>query len=254
MNLQVFTYQHNARIRVIMRDGAPWWVAQDVAFLLGYRDAHNAMRILFDDEKDTHKVSTPGGEQNMTIVSESGLFALILRSNRPEAQTFRKWVTSEVLPEIRRTGAYQSSGLQEIPKSYSEALRALADEVEEKSQLQLANSEMKPKAAFYDAVIQSPTTFDMNTAAKILNFPGYGRTKLFQFLREKKVLMRDNLPYQEHIEAGRFEVSEREFYIEGEVNISRKTVVTQKGLDYIRKLLLKERLRQSEESVFEQVR
>lgn len=237
-----------------MRDGAPWWVAQDVAFILGYREANKASRLLDEDEKGTHKVVTPGGVQEMIIINEPGLYSLILRSNRPEAKLFKKWVTSEVLPEIRRTGGYQAAGLQEIPKSYSEALRALADEVEQKSQLQVANSEMKPKAAFYDAVIQSPTTFDMNTAAKILNYPGYGRTKLFQFLRDKKVLMKNNLPYQEHIEAGRFEVSEREFYIEGEVNISRKTVVTQKGLDYIRKLLIKDRLRQSEESVFEQVR
>ena len=86
--------------------GEPLFVASDVANVLGYRDAHNMVRMLDDDEKGTQIVRTPGGDQELTIISESGLYACILKSRRPEAKTFRKWVTSEVLPALRKTGRY----------------------------------------------------------------------------------------------------------------------------------------------------
>jgi len=93
-------------IRVIVRDGEPWFVAADVAGVLGYRDASNAGRVLDEDEKGTQIVSTLGGSQKLTIINESGLYALVMRSRKPEARKFAKWVTSEVLPAIRRTGSY----------------------------------------------------------------------------------------------------------------------------------------------------
>lgn len=86
----------------------PWFVASDVCAVLDYRDAFNAVRILDADEKGTHNMSTPGGEQRVTIISESGLYALVLRSRKPEARQFRKWVTAEVLPAIRKTGRYET--------------------------------------------------------------------------------------------------------------------------------------------------
>jgi prophage antirepressor-like protein len=97
---------HGSDVRIIMRNGAPWFVAADLAEVLGYRDAANAGRVLDDDEKGTHAVSTLGGKQNLTIVSESGMYALVLRSRKPEARKFAKWVTAEVLPAIRKTGGY----------------------------------------------------------------------------------------------------------------------------------------------------
>jgi len=100
-----------ADIRVIDRDGEPWFVATDIAKVLGYRDARDATRWLDDDEKDTHLVRTLGGNQDMIVVSESGLYSLVVRSERPEAKPFRKWVTAEVLPSIRRTGRYEIPGL-----------------------------------------------------------------------------------------------------------------------------------------------
>lgn len=93
-------------VRVVLRDGEPLWVAADVATCLGYRDASNALRMLDDDEKGTHPVSTPGGEQEALVVTESGLFHLILRSRLRGAVAFRRWVTGTVLPTIRRTGGY----------------------------------------------------------------------------------------------------------------------------------------------------
>lgn len=93
-------------VRVVLRDGEPWFVASDVAVALGYRDASNAIRLLDDDEKGTQLVSTLGGPQDALVCNEPGLFRLILRSNRPEAKRFQKWVVSDVLPTIRKTGSY----------------------------------------------------------------------------------------------------------------------------------------------------
>lgn len=97
-------------VRVVMIDTVPWWVANDIAKVLGYRDASRMTRMLDEDEKGTHIVSTVGGDQTLTVISESGLFAAILKSRREEAQRFRRWVTGEVLPALRRSGRYDMPG------------------------------------------------------------------------------------------------------------------------------------------------
>ena len=108
MNLTQFQFDSN-EVRVITDDaGETWFVASDVAYALDYRDAYNATRFLDEDEKGTQIVSTPSGEQNMLVINESGLYACILKSRKPEAKRFKKWVTSEVLPSIRRTGRYEA--------------------------------------------------------------------------------------------------------------------------------------------------
>ena len=94
-------------VRVVMIDTIPWWVANDIAKVLGYRAASDMVRNLDEDEKGTHIVSTPGGDQTLTVISESGLFAAILKSRREEAQRFRRWVTGDVLPALRRSGKYE---------------------------------------------------------------------------------------------------------------------------------------------------
>ena len=104
-------------VRVVSREGEPWFVASDVARLLGYRDANKATRLLDDDERGTRIVGTPYGDQEMSVINESGLFAIVLRSRRPEAKTFRRWVTSEVLPAIRRTGRYEARPTREVENS-----------------------------------------------------------------------------------------------------------------------------------------
>jgi hypothetical protein len=98
-------------VRVVMVEGEPWFVANDVASVLGYRDGPTMTRNLDDDERGTHIVCTPGGDQAMTIICESGLYNAIFKSKRVEAQRFRKWVTAEVLPELRRTGSFQIEGI-----------------------------------------------------------------------------------------------------------------------------------------------
>jgi prophage antirepressor-like protein len=103
---------HDNQIRTLLKDGNPWFVASDVCSTLGYRDTSNGTRWLDDDEKGTHIVSTLGGAQKVTIISESGLYALVLRSRKAEARKFAKWVTSEVLPAIRKTGSYLNDDAQ----------------------------------------------------------------------------------------------------------------------------------------------
>lgn len=103
---QVFQFKQQQDVRAVLIDGEPWFVAGDVSDALGYRDAHNMVRILDDDEKGTHNMSTPSGSQEMLVINESGLYSAILRSRKPEAKAFKKWVTAEVLPAIRKHGMY----------------------------------------------------------------------------------------------------------------------------------------------------
>lgn len=104
-DLQIFTYQGND-LRTIEKDGEIWWVLKDVCEVLGIAKTDSVTRRLDDDEKDTHLMSTPSGTQNMTIINEPGLYNVILRSDKPEAKDFKRWVTHDVLPSIRKTGAY----------------------------------------------------------------------------------------------------------------------------------------------------
>jgi prophage antirepressor-like protein len=118
---------NNSAVRVIIRDGEPWFVAADVAKALGYSSPKDAAEHLDDDEKGSAITRTPGGDQSVTVISESGLYALVLRSRKPEARKFAKWVTSEVLPSIRKTGGYQ----QPVNMAHAlEAANAVAAQVQ----------------------------------------------------------------------------------------------------------------------------
>ena len=129
--LRAFTFDADV-VRVVMRDGEPWWVAADIAAILGLGRTHDAVRSLDDDEKGAEKIRPPGGTQSLSVVSEPGLYSLVLRSNKPNAKRFRRWLTHDVLPQLRRTGHYHAPTATSlaIPKTYVDALRALADEVE----------------------------------------------------------------------------------------------------------------------------
>lgn len=123
-NLVEFAFEGSS-VRVVMRDGEPWFVAADVAAVLGYSETHSMVRSLDDDEKGAAKLAAPfGGEQTHIIISESGLYSAVLRSKRPEAVPFRKWVTGEVLPSIRKTGAYVSESALTYENKASQALEA----------------------------------------------------------------------------------------------------------------------------------
>jgi anti-repressor protein len=131
-------------LRLIMVDGDPWFVAADAALALGYRDGPSAIRKLRPNQKGAQPVCTPGGTQSMAVVSESGLYHLIMRSKRPDAERFQDWVTDEVLPAIRKTGSYTVQHLAPagiiVPRTLPEALRAYADEVEARERAEVRAS------------------------------------------------------------------------------------------------------------------
>ena len=134
MNIIPFNFDTFA-VRSMLIEGEPWFVAGDVAHALGYRDAFNAVRSLDDDDKGTHQLSTRGGCQSVTVVNESGLYALILGSHLPSAKSFKRWVTKEVLPSIRRTGAFGISAQNDLALSTLRRIHADADrEVERRTQ------------------------------------------------------------------------------------------------------------------------
>lgn len=232
--LKIFSNDEFGEIRTLDINGEPWFVGRDVAQRLGYSNTRDALVSHVDEEdKGVAKCDTLGGAQEMAIINESGLYSLVLSSKLESARKFKRWVTSEVIPQIRKTGAYHT------PKTYAEALRALADEAEKAEALKKQNQLMQPKAEFFDAVTDSKTAIPIGDVAKILDI-GIGRNKLFEFLREKNILTSDNRPYQRYIDAGYFRVIEQKYEVNGEVRINIKTLVFQKGIDWIRKQLAKE--------------
>lgn len=133
--IKVFERQEFGQVRVVDVNGEPWFVAKDVCDCLEL-DLASGARGLDDDEKGLHTMQTPGGAQEMSIISEAGLYSLILRSRKPEAKAFKRWVTHDILPSIRKTGGYGQWNLPRVPKSFPDALRMIAD-IEEEKQLAL---------------------------------------------------------------------------------------------------------------------
>jgi len=222
---QVFDYQ-GKEVRTIIKDGEPWFVAKDVCNILEIVNSRDAVSRLDHDEKGVVLIDTPGGNQEMVVVSEPGLYELIMTSRKPEAKKFKRWVKHEVLPSIRKTGSY-SIGQYQIPKTYPEALRLAADLAEE-------NERLKPKAEMHDMFLGGKNAQPVGVVAKSLDI---GRNKLFEFLREKKILMANNVPYQRYIDAGYFRVIEKPIAMGGNTINKAQTLVTAKGVDYIGKLL-----------------
>ena len=126
----VFEYGES-KVRVVIKNGEPWFVARDVCDILKHTNSRVAVDRLDDDEKGVSKVYTPGGLQEMTVVSESGLYTLVLTSNLPEAKRFKKWVTSEVLPQIRKTGTYisQAQSIEDLIIMQAQSMKQLKAEV-----------------------------------------------------------------------------------------------------------------------------
>ena len=173
---------HGCTLRVVMIEGEPWFVATDLAKTLGYRDAEKMTRLLDDDHKGTHIVGTPSGDQELTVISEAGMYRAIMRSQRAEAKAFERWVVGDVLPSIRRTGSYGSSD----PVAFLDdpvALRMLLAERNDQF------IEMKPKADAYDLIASTDGTVCVTDAAKMLKMR---RKDLTKWLLENKWAYRRN--------------------------------------------------------------
>ena len=239
--MQIFKNDDFGKIRATEIDGEPWFVGKDIAEVLGYSNPRKAMGDHVDDEdKGVTKCDTLGGQQNLVIINESGLYSLILGSKLPTAKKFKHWVTSEVLPAIRRHGAYMtdekafdvthnSSGLADL-------LQQAADQLKQKD---IQIERMKPKALFADAVATADTSILVGQLAKILRQNGVqiGQNRLFNWLRENGYLGKTgnnrNLPTQRAMDLGLFEIKESTFQNpDGSVRITRTPKVTGKGQIY----------------------
>ena len=234
--LQIFNNEEFGEIRTITKDGEPWFVGKDITEKLGYQNGSRDI-ARHVDEDDQIVIPIPGDTQNrnMLVINESGLYSLVISSKLPNAKKFKKWVTSEVLPSIRKNGGYIANQEQMTPEQIVANALIVAQNIISQKDRQI--DEMKPKADFFDAVADSKTAISMNEVAKVLNIKGYGRNNLFEFLRENKVLDRWNVPYQRYVDNGWFRVIEQHYQKNGEPIVTTKTLVYQKGVDGIRKMI-----------------
>lgn len=248
--LQVFSYKGN-EVRTVQRDGEPWWVLKDVCAILDLGSPHKVAERLDEDERNQIPLTDRLGRlQDTAVVSESGLYNVILRSDKPEAKKFKRWVTHEVLPAIRRHGAYLTPAkLEEMmndPDAWIKVLTALKEERAAKERLQIQSEADKPKVVFADAVSVSDGTILIGELAKILKGNGIeiGQNRLFEKLRQDGYLIKRqgtdyNAPTQKAMELGLFRVKETAItHSDGHVTISKTTKVTGKGQQYFINLFL----------------
>ena len=167
------------------------FVAKDVAVILGYRDAANMTRRLEEDEKGTRSVSTPGGEQQMAVITEPGLYSAILGSRVPEARAFKRWVTHEVLPALRREGAYEVPREEPLDLVIARGMVAANQKIQlledRNDRLRRQAEELRPKAAFFDRCMESDALISVRDAAKMLKSfdRDMGEKRLRELLRER---------------------------------------------------------------------
>lgn len=234
--IQTFDFDGSG-IRTLTIGDEPYFVGKDVAQVLGYSNPRDAIAKHVDaEDKGVAKCDTLGGQQNQTVINESGLYSLILGSKLPEAKRFKRWVTSEVLPSLRRNGMYAMDELLDNPDLAINALQRLKEEREARRQLELQNAQMKPKALFAEAVETSSTSILIGDMAKLLRQNGVevGQRRLFDWLRTNGWLMKTgesrNMPTQKAMEKGYFEIRERTISNpDGSVRITKTTKVTGKG-------------------------
>lgn len=240
-NLQIFNNPEFGNVRVVEMDGEPWLVGKDVAAALGYSAERNAIATHVDDEdKLVHQISAAGQMRNVTLINESGLYSLVLSSKLPGAKKFRRWVTSEVLPSIRKTGSYA------IPKDYPSALRALADAEEKRIALEAQAEADRPKVLFADSVSASKSSILVGEMAKLLKQNGVetGQNRFFAYLRENGYLICRqgsdyNMPTQRSMEMGLFEIKETSVtHADGHVTVTKTPKVTGKGQIYFVDLMV----------------
>lgn len=248
-DVQIFKNEELGAIRTVLIDNEPWFVGKDVAEILGYQRTADAIRTHVDSEdKGVGEIQTPGGTQTMTVINESGLYSLILSSKLPNAKQFKRWVTSEVLPSIRKHGAYLTEQkVEEVllnPDTIIKLATQLKQEREARMQAEALNEANRPKVEFANAVAGSDGTISMADLAKLLKQNGVrtGRDRLYNWMREHGYLMKHgvsrNTPTQRAMEAGWFKVRENVIVSPyGGTIIKKTTLVTGKGQAYFIKKL-----------------
>ena len=240
-DLQIFKNKEFGDVRVIEKEGEPWFVGKDIAEALGYQNARKAIGDHVDEEdKGVTKCDTLGGKQNLSVINESGLYSLILSSKLPTAKKFKRWVTSEVLPSIRNHGLYATDELLNNPDFLIKTLETLKAEREKRKELETLQEKQKPKVIFADAVSTSSTSILVGELAKILrqNNIAMGQNRLFTWLRQNGYLISRkgadwNMPTQYSMERGLFKVKETAItHSDGHVSVSKTAKITGKGQAY----------------------
>jgi len=248
--LKIFKNSEFGEIRTVEIGGEPWFVGRDVAEVLGYSNTKDAISSHVDDEdkqifQKSENTTFEIPNRGMTVINESGLYSLILSSKLPNAKAFKRWVTSEVLPSIRKHGLYAKEELLDNPDIAIAAFKALKEEREARKALEAENKQMQPLALFAKSVSASDTSILIGDFAKLLKQNGYdtGQKRLFEELRQRSFLMKTgsskNLPTQKAMELGLFEVKESTINNpDGSVRVTKTTKVTGKGQVYFVNLFL----------------
>lgn len=252
-DIQIFNNPEFGQIRTIDHDGEPWFVGKDVAAALGYSDVNKAIAMHVDDEdKLNDKSSSSLGQRGGWVINESGLYSLLLSSKLPTAKKFKRWVTSEVIPSIRKHGGYLTPDkVEELlinPDAVIKMLTAIKDEREARQAAEMQIEENRPKVLFADAVSASKQSILIGELAKLLKQNGVeiGQQRLFEWLRNKGYLIRRqgtdrNMPTQRAMELGLFEIKETTIsHSDGHISINKTPKVTGKGQVYFINIFLKE--------------
>lgn len=250
-NLQLFQNPEFGRVRIVEVNGEAWMVGKDVAEALGYSNPQKAIRDHVDeDDKGVNESFTVNGTQGV-LINESGLYSLVLSSKLPNARKFRRWVTTEVLPTVRRHGAYMTPETLQAailnPDTMIQLCQQLKAEQEHSRQLEAENAAMLPKAVFADAVSASKSSILVGELAKLLRQNGVdtGEKRLFHWLRQNGYLIKrngadHNMPTQRSIEQGLFVIKETTVcHADGHTTISKTPKVTGKGQQYFVNLHLR---------------
>lgn len=247
-NLQIFKSPDFGQVRTIQQNGEPWFIGKDVAEILGYKKPENAIAVHVDDEdKTTTLIQGTGSnyKSNAVIINESGLYSLILSSKMPKAKEFKRWVTSEVIPAIRKTGGYiagseNMTDAEIMAKAVLVAQSTIRQRDQRIKELESDVAAAKPKVLFADAVSASDSTILIGDLAKILKQNGHpiGQKRLFNWMREQGYLIKRagadyNSPTQRAMEMGLFKIKETAIsHSDGHVSVSKTTKVTGKGQQY----------------------
>lgn len=242
-DMTVFTNEDFGQVRTVIRNGEPWFVATDVCKALEVD--RTATRRLDDDEKGVYSMHTQGGAQDVTIVNEPGLYALVLGSRKPEAKAFKRWVTHEIIPTIRKTGSYNIDPRQALIDNFGRfsddtKQAMILDLYDQTEKLSAKIEEDKPKVDLANQIEASVTSLLIRDYCKVIQKNGLniGEKRLYKWLIENKYLNEEKIPYQRYIDY--FEVVERSFARNGVTYLSHTTRITGKGQVYFTEKLIKE--------------
>ena len=241
--IKIFENEKFGKIRTLIINGDPWFILADICKVLEISNSRMVGGRLDEDELMSVRLTSGGQRREMTAVSESGLYDVILRSDKPQAKPFRKWVTTEILPTIRRTGGYVGN-----EDMFVESYLPFADDaVKNLFRLNLMtirqlNEKIRrdePLVQFANQVADTENVIDIGKMAKLANEENIriGRNTLFRWLKGRKILMSNNIPYQQFIDRGYFVVKESVYEQHGMQKTYQQTYVTGKGQQYIIRLL-----------------